>query len=42
LPVALLVNLGCFHTSQARLVAPQFLAANFKMLRDGQPKAKEG
>lgn len=42
LPVDVLTDLVRSYTSQAASVVPQFLAASFEMLRDGQSKAMEG
>lgn len=41
LPVDVLTDLVRSYTSQAASVVPQFLAASFEMLRDGQSKAME-
>ncbi|SMY09490.1 polyhydroxyalkanoate synthesis repressor PhaR [Flavimaricola marinus] len=41
LPVDVLTDLVRSYTSQAASVVPQFLAASFDMLRDGQSKAME-
>ena len=41
LPVDVLTDLVRSYASQATSVVPQFLAASFEMLRDGQSKAME-
>ncbi len=41
LPVDVLTDLVRSYTSQASSVVPQFLAASFEMLRDGQSKLME-
>lgn len=41
LPVDVLTDLVRSYTSQASSVVPQFLAASFEMLRDGQSKMME-
>jgi polyhydroxyalkanoate synthesis repressor PhaR len=41
LPVDVLTDLVRSYTSQAASVVPQFLAASFEMLRDGQSKVME-
>ena len=41
LPVDVLTDLVRSYTSQAASVVPQFLAASFEMLREGQSKAME-
>lgn len=41
LPVEVLVDLVRSYTTQAQSVVPQFLAASFEMLRDGQSKMME-
>ena len=41
LPVDVLTDLVRSYASQATYVVPQFLAASFEMLRDGQSKAME-
>ena len=41
LPVDVLTDLVRSYTTQAASVVPQFLAASFEMLRDGQSKAME-
>ncbi|WBU52079.1 polyhydroxyalkanoate synthesis repressor PhaR [Paracoccus sp. SCSIO 75233] len=41
LPVDVLTDLVRSYTSQAQSVVPQFLAASFEMLRDGQSKMME-
>lgn len=41
LPVNVLTDLVRSYTSQAQSVVPQFLAASFEMLRDGQSKVME-
>lgn len=41
LPVDVLTDLVRSYTTQARSVVPQFLAASFEMLRDGQSKVME-
>jgi len=42
LPVDVLTDLVRSYTTQAQSVVPQFLAASFEMLRDGQSKIMEG
>lgn len=41
LPIEVLVDLVRSYTTQAQSVVPQFLAASFEMLRDGQSKMME-
>ena len=41
LPVDVLTDLVRSYTTQAQSVVPQFLAASFEMLRDGQSKVME-
>lgn len=41
LPLAVLTDLVRSYTTQAQSVVPQFLAASFEMLRDGQSKMME-
>ena len=41
LPVEVLIDLVRSYTTQAQSVVPQFLAASFEMLRDGQSKMME-
>ena len=41
LPVDVLTDLVRSYTSQAQTVVPQFLAASFEMLREGQSKIME-
>ncbi|MBY6091922.1 polyhydroxyalkanoate synthesis repressor PhaR [Pseudooceanicola sp. 502str34] len=41
LPLAVLTDLVRSYTTQAQSVVPQFLAASFEMLRDGQSKMIE-
>lgn len=41
LPVDVLTDLVRSYTTQARSIVPQFLAASFEMLRDGQSKMME-
>ncbi len=41
LPLAVLTDLVRSYTTQAQSVVPQFLAASFEMLRDGQSKIVE-
>ena len=42
LPVDVLTDLVRSYTTQAQSVVPQFLAASFEMLREGQSKMMEG
>ena len=42
LPVDVLTDLVRSYTNQAQSVVPQFLAASFEMLREGQSKMMEG
>ena len=42
LPVGVLTDLVRSYTSEVQSVVPQFLAASFEMLRDGQSKMMEG
>ncbi len=42
LPVDVLTDLVRSYTTQAQSVVPQFLAASFEMLREGQSKLMEG
>ncbi|SIQ40677.1 polyhydroxyalkanoate synthesis repressor PhaR [Paracoccus thiocyanatus] len=41
LPIEVLIDLVRSYTTQAQSVVPQFLAASFEMLRDGQSKMME-
>ena len=41
LPVEVLIDLVRSYTTQAQSVVPQFLAASFEMLREGQSKVME-
>ena len=41
LPVDVLTDLVCSYASQATSIVPQFLAASFEMLRDGQSNAMD-